>query len=77
MTTNKEQGEKLLKEAQWIFERDLKIEKDSLKEIERISRWLSEARAPSFYGERDFTPEDAKKAFEDAAFVLRQLPSIS
>ncbi len=24
MTTNKEQGEKLLKEAQWIFERDLK-----------------------------------------------------
>lgn len=24
MTTNREQGEKLLKEAQWIFERDLK-----------------------------------------------------
>jgi len=25
MTTNREQGEKLLKEAEWIFERDLKI----------------------------------------------------
>ncbi len=24
MTTNKEQGERLLKEAQWIFEKDLK-----------------------------------------------------
>ncbi len=25
MTTSKEQGEKLLKEAQWIFEKDLKV----------------------------------------------------
>jgi|GEM_PF-6280872 len=38
-----------------------------------ISRWLSEARAPSFYGERDFTSEDAKKAFEDATFVLKEI----
>jgi len=28
MTTNWEQGEKLLKEAQWIFERDLKMAAD-------------------------------------------------
>jgi HEPN domain-containing protein len=28
MTTNREQGEKLLQEAQWIFERDLKIAAD-------------------------------------------------
>ncbi len=126
MTSNKEQGEKLLKEAQWIFEKDLKsaieeenynlavrraqevvelslkgclrilgidypkvhdvgfvfvreagnklrFKEDSLSEIERISKWLSEARAPSFYGERDFTSEDAKKAFEDAAFVLSEI----
>ena len=123
MTTNKEQGERLLREAQWIFEKDLKsaldeknhnlavrraqevvelslkgclrilgidypkvhdaglvfireagrnlsFDESTLTEIERISRWLSEARAPSFYGEKDFTLEDAKKAFEDAAFVL-------
>ena len=123
MTTNKEQGERLLREAQWIFEKDLKsaldeknhnlavrraqevvelslkgclrilgidypkvhdaglvfireagrnlsFDKSTLTEIERISRWLSEARAPSFYGEKDVTLEDAKKAFEDAAFVL-------
>jgi len=126
MTTNREQGEKLLKEAQWIFERDLKIAVDeenynlavrraqevvelslkgclrivgidfpkvhdagyvftkevgkklvfkerSLKEIERISKWLAEARAPSFYGERDFTKEDSRMAYNDAAFVLSEI----
>lgn len=126
MTTNREQGEKLLKEAEWIFERDLKIAVDeanynlavrraqevvelaikgclrilgidfpkvhdagyvfmkevgkkldfqesTLKEIERISKWLAEARAPSFYGERDFTSEDSERAYNDAAFVLREI----
>lgn len=126
MTTNREMGERLLKEAQWIFEKDLKsaieaenhniavrraqevvelslkgclrilgidypkvhdagfvfvkeagrklqFDKNTLTEIERISRWLSEARAPSFYGERDFTSEDAKKAFDDAGFVLKEI----
>jgi HEPN domain-containing protein len=130
MTTNKEQGEKLLKEAQWIFENDLKgameeenynlairraqevvelslkgclrilgidypkvhdagllfvieagkklnLNKNTLTEIERISRWLAEARAPSFYGERDFTSEDAKKAFKDAAFVITEIKAKS
>jgi HEPN domain-containing protein len=126
MTTNREQGEKLLQEAQWIFERDLKtaadeanynlavrraqevvelaikgclrmlsidypkihdagyvftkeagkkivVQESTLKEIERISKWLAEARAPSFYGERDFTKEDAKRAYNDAAFVLKEI----
>ncbi len=130
MTTSKEQGEKLLNEAQWIFENDLKgameeenynlairraqevvelslkgclrilgidypkvhdagllfvseagkklpFDKTTLIEIEKISRWLSEARAPSFYGERDFTSEDAKKAFKDAAFVITEIKAIS
>lgn len=128
MTTSKEQGKKLIKEAQWIFENDLKVameeenynlairraqevvelslkgclrilgidypkvhdagllfvkeageklnfNKSTLTEIERISRWLAEARAPSFYGERDFTSEDAKKAFKDAAFVIAEIKS--
>ncbi len=84
MTTSKERGEKLLKEAQWIFENDLKgameeenFNKNTLTEIERISRWLAEARAPSFYGERDFTSEDAKKAFKDAAFVITEIKAKS
>jgi HEPN domain-containing protein len=108
MTTNREQGEKLLKEAEYIFEKDLKIAVDeenynlavrraqevvelslkgclrivgkklvfqesTLTEIQRISKWLAEARAPSFYGERDFTSEDSRRAYNDAAFVLREI----
>ncbi|MFZ3167306.1 MAG: HEPN domain-containing protein [Candidatus Methanoperedens sp.] len=126
MTTNREQGEKLLKEAEWIFEKDLRtaieennaniavrraqevvelslkgclrilgidypkvhdagfvfikeagkkllLTEKTLKEIERTSRWLAEARSPSFYGERDFSSEDAKKAFQDAEFVLKEI----
>lgn len=129
MTTNREFGEKLLKEAEWIFEKDLKtaveeqnyniavrraqevveltlkgclrilgidypkvhdaggiftieagkkfpFKESSLKEIERISRWLAEARAPSFYGEKDFTNEDAKKALDDANFVLNEIKTM-
>ncbi len=126
MTTNREQGAKLIKEAEWIFEKDLKTAVDetnhnlavrraqevvelaikgclrmlgidfpkvhdagyvflkevgkkldfqeiTLKEIERISKWLAEARAPSFYGEKDFTKEDSMRAYNDAAFVLREI----
>lgn len=126
MTTNREFGEKLLKEAEWIFKNDLKIaveeenyniavrraqevvelalkgclrilgidypkvhdtgriftaeagkkfpfKKISLGEIEKISRWLAEARAPSFYGEKEFTDKDAKKALRDADFVLNEI----
>lgn len=66
-------------DAGFVFVREagnkLRFKEDSLREIERISKWLSEARAPSFYGERDFTSEDAKKAFEDAAFVLSEIKS--
>lgn len=129
MTKNREHGEKLLKEAEWIFEKDLKsavdeenhniavrraqevvelslkgclrilgidypkvhdagfvfikeagkklqFKESALINIERISRWLAEARAPSFYGERDFTSEDAKRALEDAAFVLTEIKAM-
>ena len=69
MTTNREQGEKLLKEAG----KKLLLTEKTLKEIERTSRWLAEARSPSFYGERDFSSEDAKKAFQDAEFVLTEI----
>lgn len=129
MTTAMELGEKLLKDAGWIFEKDLKIaveeenyniavrraqevvelaikgclrmlgidypkvhdagyifsieaskmlpfKESSLREIERISKWLAEARAPSFYGEKDFTRKDAIKAMEDAAFVLDEIKTM-
>jgi hypothetical protein len=69
MTTSREQGEKLLKEVG----KKLVFQESSLTEIERISKWLAEARAPSFYGERDFTSEDSKRAYNDASFVLKEI----
>jgi HEPN domain-containing protein len=123
MTTNKEVGMKLIKEAEDVRNRDLKgawethdynmtvrraqevvelvlkgvlgilgvdypkihdvglifakqairksfpISSDVIEKVEEISSWLAEARAPSFYLERDYTEEDAQKAFEDATFV--------
>ena len=41
-----------------------------LERIEEISLWLSQARAPAFYFERDYNAEDARQAFQDAEFVL-------
>ena len=127
--TNREQGERLLREAERIFERELKaafsqgdnnltvrraqevveltlkgalrflaidypkvhdvgsifakevknkrllVKEDDVKRIKRVSLWLAQARAPSFYGERDYVLEDAQEAFEDAAFTLNCLKS--
>jgi HEPN domain-containing protein len=47
-----------------------------LEQIEGISLWLGQARAPSFYFERDYDEEDARKALEDAGFVLTQVKKI-
>ena len=47
-----------------------------LERIEDISFWLSQARAPSFYLERDYGEEDARQAFQDAAFVLAEVQKI-
>lgn len=44
-----------------------------LKQIEEISLWLSQARAPSFYFERAYEAQDAHKACKDAEFVIRRL----
>ena len=44
----------------------------ALQRIEEISFWLGQARAPSFYFEREYGEEDAQKAFEDAGFVLTE-----
>lgn len=49
------------------------ISEDALKRIEAISAWLGEARAPSFYMEKDYSAEDARRAFEDASFILEEV----
>ncbi len=47
-----------------------------LERIEDISLWLSQARAPAFYLERDYSEEDARHAFQDATFVLTQVKAL-
>lgn len=47
-----------------------------LDQIEEISLWLTQARAPSFYYERDYGEEDARRAFQDAAWVLTEVKKI-
>lgn len=122
--TNREAGERLIREAQRIFGRDLKaawaerdynlvvrraqevvelslkgalrilgvdfpkvhdvgpvfveqmrrkggqVPEEILAEIQRISAWLSEARAPALYLERVYGEADAQRAFAEAEFVL-------
>jgi HEPN domain-containing protein len=128
--TNRESGEKLIKEAERIFARDLKaavedkdhnmavrraqevvelflkgvlkilgvdypkihdvgdvfekkvrekypyLDERLLERITTISMWLGEARGPSFYFEKDYTEEDARKALEDADFMVRELKGL-
>lgn len=44
-----------------------------LERIEEISFWLSQARAPSFYMEKDYSEADAEKAFADATWLADQV----
>ena len=51
----------------------LSVAEEVFGEIERISLWLSQARAPSFYGDRDYVREDAEAAARDAQYVVTEL----
>ncbi|MGA9349012.1 MAG: HEPN domain-containing protein [Anaerolineae bacterium] len=52
------------------------VDVEVLEQMEDISFWLSQARAPSFYLERDYGGEDAQQAFQDAVFVLTEVRKI-
>lgn len=125
-----EEGEKLIRQGQWVLERDLQmalqegnfnlavrraqevvelvlkgglrvlgadypkvhdvasafceqvrqkstiVDEEVLERIRTVSLWLSEARAPSFYFERDYGVDDARRAFQDAGFVLLEVKKI-
>ena len=44
-----------------------------LRRIEDISLWLAQSRTPSFYFEREYGKEDAKRAFQDAKFIITKV----
>lgn len=53
-----------------------RVDAGVLERIEEISLWLSQARAPSFYFERDYGEEDGRRAFQDAEFVVTEIKKI-
>lgn len=52
------------------------VDRQLLEKIRDISMWLGESRAPSFYFEKDYTEEDAEKAYGDANFLIKEVKSI-
>jgi len=50
--------------------RQVDLDQATLSRINTASRWLAEARAPSFYFERDYDAADAERAIADATFVV-------
>ncbi|MBS1254140.1 MAG: hypothetical protein MAG451_03196 [Anaerolineales bacterium] len=52
------------------------VDTEVLRRIEDISSWLAQARAPSFYWERNYGEKDAQQAFQDAMFVFDEVQTI-
>lgn len=61
--------------AEHAIKKAFPVEDKILERIREISFWLAEARAPSFYLERYYSEGDARKAFEDANFVYKEIKS--
>lgn len=62
--------------CQQVRQKSTAVDEEVLEQIRAVSLWLSEARAPSFYFERDYGEEDARRAFQDARFVLSEVKEI-
>ena len=62
--------------SEQVRQKQRAVDVEVLEQIEDISFWLSQARAPSFYLERDYGEEDARQAFRDAVFVLTEVQRI-
>jgi len=54
-----------------LKERGFEVSDEQLTKITDISSELANKRAPSFYYERDYRQEEAEKARQDAAIVLK------
>ena len=52
------------------------VDAEILGQIEEISLWLSQARVPAFYFERDYGHQDAQQALQDAGFVFTEIRRI-
>lgn len=63
--------------AELVTARGWQISAEDLEHIRSISADLAKDRAPAFYWEETYSQAQAKKAHEDAEFVLNQVRKIS
>lgn len=54
-------------------DKDIDLASDTIESIQKVSSALAEQRAPAFYAERSYTPEEAEKARANATFVFETL----
>jgi HEPN domain-containing protein len=56
--------------VKFVKEKKLEVDEKILEKIKNISEKLTKERAPAFYGEKIYSEEEAKEAFEGAKEVL-------
>ena len=59
-----------------VHQKSPTVDVDVLQRIESASLWLSQARAPAFYFEREYGRAEARQALEEAEFVLSEVARI-
>ncbi len=59
--------------SQVAKEKQCPLEEKILQRFARVSESLAEMRGPSFYGEEDYSIDQARDAFEEARFVLETI----
>jgi hypothetical protein len=53
-----------------VKQKGVEVDPELLAEIQLVSAWLTESRAPAFYYEKEYTEEDAKRAKEGADKII-------
>jgi HEPN domain-containing protein len=66
-------GYVFIKEAK---NKGMQLSEDNFMKIQEASKWLTEARAPAFYAEKNYSKDDALRAYEDAVFVIQTIKNV-
>jgi HEPN domain-containing protein len=66
-------GYVFIKEAK---NKGMQLSEDNFMKIQEASKWLTEARASAFYAEKNYSKDDALRAYEDAVFVIQTIKNV-
>jgi HEPN domain-containing protein len=62
--------------VKFVKEKKLEVDEKILEKIQKASSKLLKERAPAFYGEKIYSKEEAKEAFEDAKEILEFIKNL-